>query len=306
MPEFRALRVWQVGTCLHVANTGAPLDEAGVQALTALRASSKTGGVGRFGVGFTAVLAISDEVEVRSRTGSIRFSAAQTRDVLAEHGSALPDGRVPTLRLVWPSTTAPAAGSDSEVVLDVRSGIDTETLLDDFRREAIDLLLELPALQTIVIDEDEFVRTESILESGLRELRVGDHCWWEHRGASARWLVPVVEGVVRPVHDDVLRAPTRSDEELSLPALVVADVPMQPDRRRMLPGPRSSISSRGTQTSSRPYPVISDSRWCRYRVSRAARSTDASVRHCSMSFAAPGGFPPRAGETISHPTARPR
>ncbi|MFD6857171.1 sacsin N-terminal ATP-binding-like domain-containing protein [Rhodococcus sp. NPDC060090] len=230
------LRVWQIGTCLHIANTGAPLDETGVQALTALRASSKTGGVGRFGVGFTAVLAISDEVEVRSRTGAIRFSAAQTRDVLAEHGLIVPDGSVPTLRLVWPSATEPVAGSDTEVVLDVRSGIDAETLLDDFRREAIDLLLELPALQTIVIDDDEFVRTERILESGLRELRIGEHCWWEHRGAAARWLVPVVDGVVRPVHDDVLRAPTRSDEELSLPALVVADVPMQPDRRRMLPG----------------------------------------------------------------------
>src|SRR5690606_38416224 len=35
---------------------------------------------------------------------------------------------------------------------------------------------------------------------------------------------------------DVLRAPTRSDEELSLPALLVADIPMQPDRRRLLPG----------------------------------------------------------------------
>ncbi|MEE2060529.1 sacsin N-terminal ATP-binding-like domain-containing protein [Rhodococcus artemisiae] len=230
------LRVWRVGTCLHIANTGAPLDETGVQALTALRASSKTGGVGRFGVGFTAVLAISDEVEVRSRTGSIRFSAAQTRNVLDEHGLAVPDGSVPTLRLAWPSTTPPSVGNDTEVVLDVRFGIDAETLLDDFRREAIDLLLELPALQTIVIDEDEFVRAERVLESGLRELRIGDHCWWEHRGPSARWLVPVLGGVVRPVGDDVLRAPTRSDEELSLPVLVVADVPMQPDRRRMLPG----------------------------------------------------------------------
>ncbi|MGX6510909.1 sacsin N-terminal ATP-binding-like domain-containing protein [Rhodococcus sp. SJ-2] len=230
------LRVRRVGTCLHIANTGAPLDEAGVQALTALRASSKSGGVGRFGVGFTAVLAISDEVEVRSHTGSVRFSAAQTRDLLTEHGLAVSGRSVPTLRLVWPSTTAPAAGSDTEVVLDVRSGIDVETLLGDFRREAMDLLLELPALQTIVVDDDEFVRTERVLESGLRELRIGDHCWWEHRGASARWLMPVVDGVVRPVGDDVLRAPTRSDEELSLPALVVADVPMQPDRRRVLPG----------------------------------------------------------------------
>ncbi|MEE2035590.1 sacsin N-terminal ATP-binding-like domain-containing protein, partial [Rhodococcus chondri] len=77
------LRVWCEGTELHVANTGEPLDEAGVQALTALRASSKAGGVGRFGVGFTAVLSVADEGEIRSRTGSVRFSAADTRSLRA-------------------------------------------------------------------------------------------------------------------------------------------------------------------------------------------------------------------------------
>ncbi|MEO6882159.1 MAG: ATP-binding protein, partial [Mycobacteriaceae bacterium] len=58
------LTVRQVGDELRVANTGAPLDVAGVHALTALRASSKTDGVGRFGVGFTSVLAVSDAPRV--------------------------------------------------------------------------------------------------------------------------------------------------------------------------------------------------------------------------------------------------
>ena len=82
-----AMRVWIGDDGLHVANTGSPLDGPGVQALTALRASAKTGGVGRFGVGFTAVLAVSDDIEIRSRTGSIRFSAERTRTVLREHGN---------------------------------------------------------------------------------------------------------------------------------------------------------------------------------------------------------------------------
>ena len=49
---------------LTAANTGAPLDAAGVEALSTLRASAKRDGdasVGRFGVGFAAVLALSDE-----------------------------------------------------------------------------------------------------------------------------------------------------------------------------------------------------------------------------------------------------
>src|SRR5918998_3669960 len=66
------------GEVLHAANTGAPLDAEGVTGLATLRASAKrdevqtvgrsgvVGGrrpqtVGRFGVGFAAVLAVSDE-----------------------------------------------------------------------------------------------------------------------------------------------------------------------------------------------------------------------------------------------------
>ncbi|UYP19698.1 ATP-binding protein [Rhodococcus sp. Z13] len=230
------LRVWCDGTGLHVANIGEPLDEPGVHALTALRSSGKTGGVGRFGVGFTAVLAVSEEIEVRSRTGSILFSADRTRAVLDDHGLTAPAAGVPTLRLAWPSTTPPVEGSDTEVVLRLRPDVDAGALLAAFRDEAYDILLELPALRTVEIDGDALERTEHDLDNGLREIGIGDRTWWEHTGPSARWLVPVVDDRVRPVRRDVLRAPTRSDEELSLPALLVADVAMQPDRRRILPG----------------------------------------------------------------------
>src|SRR5690242_12564714 len=52
---------------LCAANTGAPLDPQGVESLSTLRASSKReqeSQVGRFGVGFAAVLAVSDEPAV--------------------------------------------------------------------------------------------------------------------------------------------------------------------------------------------------------------------------------------------------
>jgi len=56
------LRVTIEGHELRAANTGAPLDAAGVAALAALRASAKRTGesVGRFGVGFAAVLGVTD------------------------------------------------------------------------------------------------------------------------------------------------------------------------------------------------------------------------------------------------------
>ncbi|NEW38876.1 ATP-binding protein [Nocardia cyriacigeorgica] len=242
--------VWLDGRTLHVSNTGAPLDLSGVHALTALRASGKSdpaATVGRFGVGFTAVLTVSDEIELRSTTGSVRFSRDRTREALRQSGIHLPgspsaeESRPPALRLVWPGSTVPAPGTDSEIVLRLRDDIDAEGLLAAMRDEAADLLLELPALHTIRVGDDEFTSAASTsTDAGVEELRITgpdvDQRWWQYRTPRARWLLPIRDG--RPVRaaQDVLRAPTRSDEELSLPALLIADVPMQPDRRRLLPG----------------------------------------------------------------------
>ncbi|MFD1810713.1 sacsin N-terminal ATP-binding-like domain-containing protein [Rhodococcus gannanensis] len=221
---------------LHIANVGAPLDESGVQALSALRVSGKTEGVGRFGVGFTAVLAIGDEVEVRSTSGSIAFSAARTGAEVEQAGIDPPESGVPVLRLVWATDAPPASGFDTEVVIAPRAGVDLDDVLTAMRGEATDILLELTALQSIRIGGDEFVRTERDLGGGLTEVTVGDGVWWQFTAPSARWLVPVSGGSVVPVAGDVLRAPTRTDEELTLPALVVASADLQPDRRRILPG----------------------------------------------------------------------
>lgn len=239
---------------LRVANTGAPLDRDGVHSLVALRASGKSDGtspaqgVGRFGVGFTAVLAVSDDVEFRSTTGSVAFSTHRTRSELAAAGLEVPAVGAPTLRLAWPTDARPADGFDSEVVLRLRRdlhGVGAVSLLARFAAEAVDLLLELPALESIDIDGTVVRRTERDLGGGVTELTVGHTTWWQYSTASARWLVPVVDGRVRPVTGDVLRAPTRSDEELSLPAVVITDVPMQPDRRRILPGELPAHVARG-------------------------------------------------------------
>ncbi|MFI9506099.1 sacsin N-terminal ATP-binding-like domain-containing protein [Nocardia sp. NPDC052566] len=242
------------GGTLSIANTGAPLDLPGVHALTALRASGKAdpaATVGRFGVGFTAVRSVADELEIRSITGGLRFSAQLTRDALRDNaidtqGSASGAGDFvpPVLRLAWPVDTPPTNGADTEVVLHLRDDIDAAALLEAMRAEAADLLLELPALHGIRIGDDEF--TSELIDTeqpGLQELRIGgphahQRIWWQFRTERARWLLPIRDGRPVPTAPDVLRAPTRSDEELSLPALLIADIAMQPDRRRLLPGAR--------------------------------------------------------------------
>ncbi|MFE5476462.1 sacsin N-terminal ATP-binding-like domain-containing protein [Nocardia sp. NPDC056541] len=331
---------------LHVANTGAPLSVSGVHALTALRASGKAGAaqVGRFGVGFTAVRSVGDEIEVRSTTGSLRFSRVATLNALHDTGIGIPDNLTtiapPVLRLAWPVPTTPLAGTDTEIVVHLRDDIDLAALLDAMRAEAPDLLLELPALQRIRIDTDEFTSAVTVLATNAqpadairsnaaqttdataaastdaaaadaavdatataaavdatatataadaaaaaaaaadgrdapRELdanvshadRPGTlsqltitlpsgarRVWWQYRTPRARWLLPLRHGRPVATAPDVLRAPTRSDEELSLPAILVADIPMQPDRRRLLPGARITELASGYADFARALP----------------------------------------------------
>ncbi|MFD6159107.1 sacsin N-terminal ATP-binding-like domain-containing protein [Nocardia sp. NPDC060256] len=258
------------GGTLHIANTGAPLDLSGVHALTALRASGKSEvtAVGRFGVGFTAVLSVSDEIELRSSTGSLVFSRDLTWDALRQRDIRIPDSPAddtvdgfapPVLRMAWPSGTAPVAGFDTEVVLRLRPDVDAAALLAGMHAEAIDLLLELPALQHITIETAEFTSTTTDLGNDLQEIRVdgpGDahRSWWQYRAPHARWLLPLRNGRPTAAAPDVLRAPTRSDEELSLPALLIADIAMQPDRRRLLPGARLTELALGYADFARALP----------------------------------------------------
>ncbi len=252
------------GADLHIANTGAPLDISGVHALTALRVSAKPGAassVGRFGVGFTAVLAVGDEIEFRSTTGSVRFSRTETRNELRANNIHVQDDTgfiPPALRLAWPSAAPPAPGYDSEIVIRLRADVDAPELLAAMRAEAADLLLELPALQIIRIGDDEIASTVTDLDNDVRELRITglgrNETWWQYSIGRSRWLLPVRGGRPHPVEPDVLRAPTRSDEELSVPALLIADIPMQPDRRRVLPGARIAELADGYADFARALP----------------------------------------------------
>ena len=73
---------------LVAANVGAALDPAGVEALSTLRASAKRDDdpaetVGRFGVGFAAVLAVTDAPSIISRSGGVRWSRDHTVEEIA-------------------------------------------------------------------------------------------------------------------------------------------------------------------------------------------------------------------------------
>ncbi|WP_017613178.1 sacsin N-terminal ATP-binding-like domain-containing protein [Nocardiopsis salina] len=155
---------------LTAANTGAPLTTEGVESLSTLRASSKRGdegSAGRFGVGFSAVSALSDDVTVASSAGAVRFSGAQAgaavADLLAADGThedlALEvqrrSGHVPMLRLPFPADEVPVPdGYDTAVTLVLRDEDSAQRVRELLDRTGEALLLALDGLAEVRVRVD--------------------------------------------------------------------------------------------------------------------------------------------------------
>ena len=191
---------------LTAANTGAPLDAAGVEALSTLRASSKRGPaaggatVGRFGVGFAAVVAVSAAPRIRSLTGSVGWSRDRTRELvhavpalageLAERG-----GHVPVLRLPFPAadpddgqlTDGLAGGFATVVELPLRDEAAERLVARLFAETGPALLLALPALAEVVIEVPG--RTRVLTAEHTR-----DDATITADGAVSRWRVAAAGG----------------------------------------------------------------------------------------------------------------
>lgn len=87
---------------LYCADDGEPIDQEGVRALMFSRLSPKrrTNQIGTFGLGFKAVLGISDAPEFFSRSGSFRFDRTRSQQQIR---ALVPDaGNCPVLRLAEP------------------------------------------------------------------------------------------------------------------------------------------------------------------------------------------------------------
>ncbi|PWJ55206.1 hypothetical protein SAMN06264364_104129 [Quadrisphaera granulorum] len=246
------------GARLLALNTGAPLDAAGVRALASLRASAKRDAAltGRFGVGATSLLAISDDVTWVSRGGSsVRFSAGLARAEVAAPGA------VPVMRLPFEvSHQVQAAlvellereGCDTAVVVVLRNRAAVEAVARAL--DAVDdtLLLALPALREVVVERpgvparvlcDVADRWHLLRRGGgfeqaeLDGLGVEERDRAERAGWAVTWAVPREPSAGSVRLPGVLLAPTPTDELLDLPALLVADLPLDPGRRRVPEGP---------------------------------------------------------------------
>ena len=256
---------------LRVANTGAPLDAAGVAALASLRASAKRDDAGlgrpvrrRVRRGARAVRRAADRHD-RRRGGVLR--RARPREAVAR--AARPGRRAGPPRRPAAGAAAgladgsdeppPPAGYATEVRLPLRPDVDPDALLasrggrragpaaraagpgrDRRRRARRCGAPTVPATgrgRRSASGAGGSARARRL--AGPRPRTARRHAV-EQRGRRERsvcWALPLdADGVPAPLGDDVLHAPTATTERLGLPARLIADVPLDPDRRRVRPG----------------------------------------------------------------------
>jgi hypothetical protein len=257
------------GATLTATNTGTPLDAAGVESIAVARASAKVdqdGTIGRFGVGFAAVLAVSDEPNIASATGGVRWSRDEAVAAVADLPELVAElatrgARVPVLRLPF---AADASTGDTVVTLPLRDA----TAIDAVRAQLVGLdptlLLALDGLGEIVIRIDG-------AERSLRAERSADDVTLYDGATASRWHVTSDRGALpsellanRPVEEQrfdtwtvtwaipvdpdgrvsslpdsvarVVRAPTAVDDPLTIPAVLIASYPLDSTRRRITTG----------------------------------------------------------------------
>lgn len=262
---------------LVAANTGAPLDAGGVESLATLRASAKrdSASVGRFGVGFASVIAVTDEPAVVGRHGGVRWSLAEARELAAQTARHSPglgdevrrrDGHVPLLRLPFAAEGTAPDPYDTVVILPLRDTAAAD--LAERLLHSVDdaLLLALPGLEEVVIEiGDSAPRTLRRSSDGsftVVEDSANGVTHWRTAAAhgpltpelladrpveerlrphwSLTWAVPVNAAdstPARPRTAPVVHAPTPSDEALGVPALLIASFPLDTTRRHAAPGP---------------------------------------------------------------------
>lgn len=281
------------GDRLTAANTGAPLTSEGVESLATLRASSKRddhGSAGRFGVGFSAVVSLSDDVTVDSGGTAVHFSAERARAVVTDlldadgtHADLADEvgrrsGHVPMLRLPFCADVVPerpGGDYDTVVTLVLRDERARERVLELLDRTGEALLLALEGLSEVrvVVDGEERTLTRAPGDDGTdlvtthtdaggtrvtpwRVLRrsgefaahlLADRPTEERERStwSLTWAAPVTpDGSVATLPADVehvVHAPTPTDTELDLPAVLIGTFPLGADRRSVQPGAATDL-----------------------------------------------------------------
>lgn len=170
---------------LYCANEGDPIDESGLGALLGSNMSRKRGDeIGRFGLGFKSVLAVTDRPEFFSRPVSLRFSHDYSSRLIHERVPSTRKIALPILRLGEPLDPNVEAQSDpiltellewsvTTVRLTRDPGRDTSFLGDDLTGFPAEFLLFTRHVNELILDNRvSGVRRTIVVQPGAEEVRL--------------------------------------------------------------------------------------------------------------------------------------
>ncbi|WP_395312116.1 DEAD/DEAH box helicase family protein [Mycobacterium sp. AMU20-3851] len=212
------IEVILTATHLYCANEGDPIDRSGLEALLGSNMSRKRGDeIGRFGLGFKSVLAVTGEPEFFSKSVSLRFSGDYSRAMIDQAVPTATDIAIPILRLGQPVNPAVEAETDpvlaelmswaaTVIRLKREPAIDTTWLADDLENFPAQFLLFTRHVTELVLDDRVSGRRRSIeVQRGGQEVRLIE-------GANDQ-LWRVFRRVVEPTHEARKDAGKRAERD---------------------------------------------------------------------------------------------
>lgn len=183
------------GKTLYCANAGRPFSRTGLTAITHAHLSAKRGDeIGRFGLGFKSVLAVSDRPQVFSRSVSFEFNTQAAREALHDARPSIP--RLPVLRT--PTVVDAEAEIASDAVLAelaewattvVRLPFATKidhlrTEIEDFKSEFLLFVGAVREVKLRVLGDDEFHTSHTSRDLGEGVLKIE-----RPDGSGEEWVV---------------------------------------------------------------------------------------------------------------------
>ena len=180
---------------LYCANSGRPFSKSGLVAITHAHLSGKRGDeIGRFGLGFKSVLAVTDSPQVLSRSVAFEFNSTRAREAIK--GVGAPVRRLPVLRTAT-TLDAIALIAEDPTVRDLASWATTIVRLpnienaDKLRREMLSFSSEF----LLFVNAVREVRLSVLGEGGFttshisRNLGVGHYKIERPDGSGDEWFV---------------------------------------------------------------------------------------------------------------------
>ena len=191
-PSHGCVEVRLTANCLYCADDGTPINGDGATALMFSHLSPKRGTsqIGTFGLGFKAVLGVSDSPEFFSRSGSFRFDRSNSEELLRDVAPGADS--YPVLRM--PEPINPMVCSDQDVVLRelMEWAVNIVRLQlargahDDLRQQMIafpaELLLFVPHVRRLTLSDDA-----GAVDRRLELERIGDDYLLADGDATTQW-----------------------------------------------------------------------------------------------------------------------